>query len=61
MEVYIDDMSVKSLNTGDHLAHLQEIFDILRKYNMKLNPEKWLLGLVPGSFLAIWFHNEELK
>ncbi|XP_019251114.1 PREDICTED: uncharacterized protein LOC109230032 [Nicotiana attenuata] len=41
MEVYIDDMLVKSLNIGDHLLHLQETFDVLRNYNMKLNPEKY--------------------
>ncbi|XP_075082161.1 uncharacterized protein LOC142166784 [Nicotiana tabacum] len=45
MEVYIDDMLVKSLNAGDHLNHLREIFDILRKYNMKLNPEKCAFGV----------------
>jgi len=39
MEVYIDDMLVKSLNTCNHLKHLQETFDILRKHTMKLNPE----------------------
>ncbi|XP_070041518.1 uncharacterized protein [Nicotiana tomentosiformis] len=39
MEVNINDMLVKSLNAGDHLKHLQETFDILRKHNMKLNPE----------------------
>ena len=38
MEVYIYDMLVKSLRTEDHLTHLQETFEILRKYNMKLNP-----------------------
>jgi len=49
MEVYIDDMLVKSLNVGDHLSHLQETFDILRKYNVKLNPENVLSELVPKS------------
>ena len=52
MEVYIDDMLVNSLNAGDHLKHLQEIFDILRKHNMKLNPEKCEFGVSSGSFLG---------
>ncbi|XP_019240713.1 PREDICTED: uncharacterized protein LOC109220702 [Nicotiana attenuata] len=53
MEVYIDDMLVKSLNVGDHLKHLQEIFDILRKHNRKLNPEKCTLGVNPDKIKAI--------
>lgn len=40
IEVYIDDMLVKSLNERDHLKHLQQTFHILRKYNMKLNQDK---------------------
>ena len=38
MEVYIDDMLVKSTTAGLHIAHLSEAFQILRNYNMKLNP-----------------------
>ncbi|XP_070055468.1 uncharacterized protein [Nicotiana tomentosiformis] len=52
MEVYIDDMLVKSLNAGDHLMHLEEIFDILRKHNMKPNPEKCAFGVSSGMFLG---------
>ena len=38
MEVYIDDMVVKSKNAVDHIQHLKQAFEILGKYNMKLNP-----------------------
>ena len=40
MEVYIDDMLVKSTVAKSHIAHLSEAFQILRNYNMKLNPAK---------------------
>ncbi|XP_074324394.1 uncharacterized protein LOC141661310 [Apium graveolens] len=40
MEVYIDDMVVKSVSVENHVRDLQEVFDILRSYNMKLNPSK---------------------
>ncbi|XP_070029970.1 uncharacterized protein [Nicotiana sylvestris] len=40
MEVYIDDMLVKSQQVGDHIQHMSDTFQILRKFNMKLNPEK---------------------
>jgi len=57
MEVYIDDMLVKSLQAEDHLTHLQETFDILRKYNMKLNPEKSAFGVGSGKFLGFMVSN----
>ncbi|XP_075076818.1 uncharacterized protein LOC142163431 [Nicotiana tabacum] len=43
--VYIDDMLVKSQQTGDHIQHLTNTFHILRKFNMKLNPEKCAFGV----------------
>ncbi|XP_070036390.1 uncharacterized protein [Nicotiana tomentosiformis] len=52
MKVYMDDMVVKSLNVGDHLKHLQETFDVLRKNNMKRNPEKCTFGVSSGKFLG---------
>ena len=52
VEVYVDDMLVKSLNEGKHLDDLQETFDTLRQYNMKLNPSKCAFGLASGKFLG---------
>ncbi|XP_024009949.1 uncharacterized protein LOC112085152 [Eutrema salsugineum] len=47
MEVYIDDMLVKSLIASDHVGHLRTCFDILDQYGMKLNPTKlWFLGYI---------------
>ena len=40
MEVYIDDMLVKFKERLDHTTHLQHAFELLREYNMKLNPTK---------------------
>ena len=37
MEVYVDDMLVKSKTATDHVAHLSDTFVILRKYRMRLN------------------------
>ena len=45
MEVYIDDMLVKSTTAELHIAHLSEAFQILREYNMKLNPTKCAFGV----------------
>ena len=52
MEVYIDDMLVKSTTAGLHIAHLSETFQILRDYNMKLNPAKCAFGVSAGKFLG---------
>ena len=48
MEVYIDDMLVKSKQCPDHAAHLQQTFDLLKEYGMKLNPLKCVFGVSAG-------------
>ena len=40
IEVYIDDMLVKSKEGPNHAEHLQEDFELLRAYSMKHNPSK---------------------
>ena len=40
VEVYVDYMLVKSLDEEEHLDDLQETFDTLRRFNMKLNPQQ---------------------
>ena len=52
MEVYVDDMLVKSKKVEQHLEDLRETFDILRKYQMRLNPAKCVLGVSSGKFLG---------
>ena len=44
MEVYMDDMLIKSKTTGDHIEHLNQMFNILQKYQMKFNPLKCVFG-----------------
>ena len=52
VEVYVDDMLVKSLDEERHLDNLQETFDTLRRYNIKLNPRKCAFGVFSGKFLG---------
>ncbi|XP_070042437.1 uncharacterized protein [Nicotiana tomentosiformis] len=40
IEVYVDDVIIKSKRSSDHIADLKKLFDWLRKYNLKLNPAK---------------------
>ena len=51
MEVYIDDMLVNSKERLDHAKHMQEAFELLRAYDMKLNPLKCAFGVSAGRFL----------
>ena len=52
MEVYIDDMLVKSVKFELHITHLAEEFQILKSYNMKLNPTKCAFGVSVRKFLG---------
>ena len=61
MEVYIDDMLVKSIISELHIAHLSEAFQILREYNMKLNPAKCAFGVSTEKFLGFIVNNRRIE
>nr|KYP56267.1 Retrotransposable element Tf2 [Cajanus cajan] len=52
MEVYVDDMVVKTISATDHASDLAEVFAQIRKHNMRLNPEKCVFGVRGGRFLG---------
>ena len=52
MEVYVDDMLVKSKEELAHLDDLRETFATLKQYQMKLNPGKCVFGVASGKFLG---------
>ena len=54
-------MLVKSLDEGKHLNDLQETFDTLRRYNMKLNPSKYHFGVSSGKFLVFMVSHRGIK
>ena len=51
VEVYVDDMLVKSKEEENHLDDLKETFNTLKQYNIKLNPAKCAFGVSFGKFL----------
>ena len=61
MEVYIDDMLVKSTTADLHIGHLFKAFQILREYNMKLNPAKCAFGVSVGKFLGFIVNNRGIE
>ncbi|XP_068484963.1 uncharacterized protein [Phaseolus vulgaris] len=52
VEVYVDNIVVKSDSFEQHLKDLDEVFKALRGVNMKLNPEKCTFGVEGGKFLG---------
>jgi len=61
MEVYVDDMVVKSGTFDQHLKDLTEIFEQLRLYRMKLNPAKCVFGIEGGKFLGFMLTNRGIE
>ncbi|GAU34117.1 hypothetical protein TSUD_65960 [Trifolium subterraneum] len=54
LEVYMDDMIVKSEDEIDHTVHLKRVFDQARKFNMRFNPEKCTFGVKARKFLGFY-------
>ena len=52
MEIYIDDIVVKSETQAEHAQHLEEIFRLMQAYSMKLNLAKCAFGVSTGKFLG---------
>ena len=52
IEVYIDDMVVKSKVVSEHVGNLTSIFGIMRKHKLRLNALKCSFGVSSGKFLG---------
>jgi hypothetical protein len=52
IEVYVDDMIAKSCTTQDHLTDLRKLFQRLKKYQLKLNPNKCAFGVTSRKLLG---------
>ena len=61
VQVYVDDMLVKSRREDNHLDDLKETFDTLYSYNMKLNPTKNTFGVTVGKFIGFMVSQRGIK
>ncbi|GJT28104.1 reverse transcriptase domain-containing protein [Tanacetum coccineum] len=61
LEVYVDDLVIKSHTEAELLRDIEETFRTLRKINMKLNPKKCTFGAVEGMFLGYMIGPEGIK
>ena len=61
MEVYVDDMLVRSLDEQKHQDDLQETFDTLKRYNMRLNSSKCVFRVSFGKFLGFMVSHKGIE
>ncbi|CAJ2642293.1 unnamed protein product [Trifolium pratense] len=61
MQVYIDDIIVKSSSQNDHLVYLRKSFERMRKYGLKMNPLKCAFCVHAGDFLGFVVHKKGIE
>lgn len=61
VEVYIDDMVVKSRKEERHVTNLNETFEILRRHKLHLNANKCAFGVGAGKFLGYMITNRGIE
>ena len=52
VEVYVDDMMVKSKDRGSHTIYLRKFFEGIKEYRFRLNPQKCTFGVTVGKLLS---------
>jgi hypothetical protein len=61
LEVYIDDVVVKSESMDGHLADLHLALERMRRYGLKMNPLKCVFGVSAGKFLRFIIHEHGIE
>jgi hypothetical protein len=61
VEIYIDDVVVKSTSTGGHLGVLRHVFERTRRFGLKLNMKKCTFGVSANQFLGFLVHEQGIE
>ncbi|GJV85262.1 reverse transcriptase domain-containing protein [Tanacetum coccineum] len=61
LEVYVDDLVIKSRTEDEIVRDIEETFKTLRKINMKLNPKKCTFEVEEGMFMGYKVNTKGLK
>ena len=61
VEVYINDMVMKSKQEGQHIEDLQGTFKVLWQHKLCLNTEKCVFGVGAGKFLGYLITNQGIE
>ncbi|KAK1685862.1 hypothetical protein QYE76_046710 [Lolium multiflorum] len=61
VEIYIDDVVVKSVSMEGHLDDLRRVLDRTRKFGLRMNPKKCAFGVTAGQFLGFLVHERGIE
>ncbi|KAK1643699.1 hypothetical protein QYE76_061504 [Lolium multiflorum] len=61
VEIYIDDVVVKSVSVEGHLEDLRHVLDRTRKFGLRMNPKKCAFGVTAGQFLGFLVHERGIE
>ncbi|KAD6795943.1 hypothetical protein E3N88_06839 [Mikania micrantha] len=61
LEVYVDDLVIKSKRESNMLEDIEETLNTLRSAQMKLNPEKCSFGVQEWKFLGVMVTKDGIK
>ena len=61
LEVYIDDIVIKSAGLSHHLADLRLALERMRQYGLKMNPLKCVFGVSGGKFLGFIIYEKGIE
>jgi hypothetical protein len=61
VEIYIDDVVIKSLDHESHLDDVRKTLECTRKHGLKMNPNKCAFGVSAGEFLGFLVHEGEIE
>ncbi|KAI5348037.1 hypothetical protein L3X38_000924 [Prunus dulcis] len=61
LEVYIDDVVIKSPEEGNHISSLRNAFLRMRQHKLKMNPKKCVFGVQAGNFLGFLVHQRGIE
>jgi hypothetical protein len=61
VEIYIDDVVVKSASIEGHLEDLRQVVERTRRFRLRMNPNKCAFGVSAGQFLGFLVHERGIE
>ena len=61
VEIYIDDVVIKSKGYKGHLTDLRQTLECIRKHGLKMNPNKCAFGVSAGHFFGFMVHKRGIE
>ena len=61
MEIYINDVMVKSKTVEGHLEDLKKVLERTRRFGLRMNPKKCVFGVTAGQFLGFLVHERGIE